>query len=293
MLDSHHDGYLSQGNTIKKSSPFEIKFIELGEKTLTFIQLIILVTIFFITAFVGVVTGSNSLITVPVMLHFGIPPAVAIATNMFGLIFLSIGGVIPFLKTEFLKRKDVPLLTILTLLGSLIGAILVPIVPSKQFPLLISLFLIAITVFSVLSSGENGRSNQNKNPKTISAISKNIAYLLTFILGIYGGFYSGGYVTTLTACYVGLLGMTFIEAVAVTKLLNVFSSLIATVIFIAKGLVDYPLAIILSVTMFSGAYLGGKFALKMNEIFLKRLFITVVIALAIKTFWQWLSSGGG
>ncbi|HIK37259.1 MAG: sulfite exporter TauE/SafE family protein [Geminocystis sp.] len=257
---------------------------------MTFIQLIILVTIFFITAFVGVVTGSNSLITVPVMLQFGIEPAVAIATNMFGLIFLSIGGVIPFLKTGFMRRKDIPLLTTLTLFGSLLGAILVLIVPPKQFPFLISLFLIAITVFSIFnSSGKNHKTY----PKTVSAVSKNIAYLLTFLLGIYGGFYSGGYVTTLTACYVGFLGMTFVEAVAVTKLLNVFSSLIATVVFMVKGLIDYPLAIVLSITMFCGAYLGGKFAIKMNEIFLKKLFITVVIALAIKTFWQWLSSGGG
>ena len=47
--------------------------------------LILLILLFFLTSAVGVVTGSNSLITVPVMFQFGIEPKVAVATNMFGL----------------------------------------------------------------------------------------------------------------------------------------------------------------------------------------------------------------
>ncbi len=54
---------------------------------------------------------------------------------------------------------------------------------------------------------------------------------MTFILGIYGGFFSGGYVTLLTAAYVMLFRMTFVEAIATTKFINIFSSLIATIIF--------------------------------------------------------------
>jgi uncharacterized membrane protein YfcA len=60
-------------------------------------ELIALIIIFFLTSIVGVVTGSNSLITVPAMLTFGIEPRVALARNMFGLTFLSFGGTLPFL----------------------------------------------------------------------------------------------------------------------------------------------------------------------------------------------------
>ncbi|MBA2503938.1 MAG: sulfite exporter TauE/SafE family protein, partial [Pyrinomonadaceae bacterium] len=57
---------------------------------------ILLLLLFFITSIVGVVTGSNSLITVPAMFQAGIDPRVAIATNMFGLTFMSVGGALPF-----------------------------------------------------------------------------------------------------------------------------------------------------------------------------------------------------
>jgi uncharacterized membrane protein YfcA len=53
-------------------------------------KLLSLVLIFFFTSLISVVTGSTSLITVPVMIEFGIDPQVAIATNMMALIFMSL-----------------------------------------------------------------------------------------------------------------------------------------------------------------------------------------------------------
>jgi uncharacterized protein len=58
-------------------------------------KLLILVLIFFLTSLISVVTGSTSLITVPVMIEFGVDPHVAFATNMMALIFMSLGGSLP------------------------------------------------------------------------------------------------------------------------------------------------------------------------------------------------------
>lgn len=49
-------------------------------------------------------------------------------------------------------------------------------------------------------------------------------YAATFLLAIYGGFFSGGYVTMLTAAFVVFFEMTFLQAVATTKVINVFSA---------------------------------------------------------------------
>jgi uncharacterized membrane protein YfcA len=76
--------------------------------------------------------------------------------------------------------------------------------------------------------------------------------------------------------------MTFSEAIAGTKYLNVFSSGIATLVFMWQGLVDYKLGLILAVTMFSAAYIGAGIVTKINNIWLKRIFLAVVIALAIR-----------
>jgi hypothetical protein len=67
-------------------------------------ELVALIVIFFLTSVIGVVTGSNSLITVPAMLAFGIEPRVALATNMFGLMFMSLGGTLPFARFSHVGR---------------------------------------------------------------------------------------------------------------------------------------------------------------------------------------------
>jgi uncharacterized membrane protein YfcA len=81
-------------------------------------------------------------------------------------------------------------------------------------------------------------------------------YVLTFLLGIYGEFFSGGYVTILTAVYVAVFRFTFVEAIATTKLMNVFSSAVATGVFMWHGLVNSRLGLVLGATMFVGALVG-------------------------------------
>ena len=244
---------------------------------------VILIILFFVTSFIGVVTGSNSLITVPAMFQFGIDPKVAVATNMFGLTFMSIGASIPFLRRGTVSlQKTWPLIG-LTLVSSTLGALLAVFMSGGSLKLTISAAMIIVALF-ILFRSDVGL----KVPEAVSTRSMVLTYVLTFGLGVYGGLYSGGYVTMLTTLLVAFFGMTFSEAVASTKVINIFSSLVATAVFMWKGLVDYPLGIILSVTMFIGAYVGAHYAAKMNDKWLRRIFIATVILLAIKTVFDFL-----
>ncbi|HEY9707131.1 MAG TPA: sulfite exporter TauE/SafE family protein [Oculatellaceae cyanobacterium] len=243
------------------------------------IQILNLATVFLLASIISVITGSTSLITVPVMLQFGIEPRTALATNMFALTLMSIGGTIPFIGKGVIDRHRVPLLVFITLVSSILGALLVLVVPSKSMPLIISISMIAVTLFSL--------ANRNAGVVPVVGVPSKIAeiagYTATFVLGIYGGFFSGGYVTLLTAVYVMLFRLTFVQAIATTKLINIFSSLIATLIFIMHGIVDYKLGIILGFTMFIGGIIGGHISLKLSNIWLQRIYLTVVTILAFVT----------
>jgi uncharacterized membrane protein YfcA len=248
--------------------------------------LIILVLVFFITTAIGVVTGGNSLITVPVMFQFGMEPKTAVATNMFGLMFMSIGASIPFLRKGAVDPKKLSPLIALTLVGSALGALLVSWISDKTIPIIVSVAMIAVSIF-ILVKRNAGLSVPSAVADGFSQ-SLAIAYILTFLLGIYGGLYSGGYVTVLTSVFVAFLGMTFSEAVAGTKFINIFSSAIASIVFMWQGLVDYKLGAILAVTMFFGAYIGAHFVTKLNDLWLKRIFLTTVLLLAVKTIFDFI-----
>jgi hypothetical protein len=112
-------------------------------------------------------------------------------------------------------------------------------------------------------------------------------YAATFLLAIYGGFFSGGYVTLLTVAFTVFLGMTFLQAIATTKVINVFSSAVATLVFVYRGVVDLKLGIGLGIVMFLGALLGSRLTLLLSTIWLRRIFIAAVVCLAIKMLIPW------
>ncbi|MBA2338805.1 MAG: sulfite exporter TauE/SafE family protein [Pyrinomonadaceae bacterium] len=248
---------------------------------MTVASLLILLILFFVTSIVGVVTGSNSLITVPAMFQAGIDPRVAIATNMFGLTFMSVGGALPFVGRGVIDRKRLPATILLTIAGSIFGALLVLVVPTATLPLVVSISMLGVALFSALKRDAKTKEavQESSAPRPAFEIA---GYALTLALGIYGGFFSGGYITMLTAAYVWLFRMSFVEAVSTTKVINVFSSLVATLIFMSRGLVDYKLGVSLAVVMFVGAYIGGRVALRMNDKFLRRVFLLTVVLLACK-----------
>jgi hypothetical protein len=248
---------------------------------MTAYALVVLVIVFLLTSVVGVVTGSNSLISVPVMFQFGIEPRVAVATNMFGLVFMAIGGTIPFLRQGKIDAVKLSPFIILTVISSAIGALLVGLISNPGIKLIVSVAMIAVALFTLIR-----RDTGVKPRAAVTGNARLLTFVLVFLLGIYGGLFSGGYVTILTAVCVGIYGMQYSEAVASTKLINVFSSAIATIVFMWQGLVDYKLGIILGLAMFVGAYIGAHYATKLNEIWLRRIFLTTVLLLAIKTLYD-------
>jgi uncharacterized protein len=159
--------------------------------------LVLLIVLFFVTSVIGVVTGSNSLVTVPVMFQFGVEPKVAVATNMFGLTFMNIGATIPFLRRRIIDTRKVTPLIIITLVASAIGAGLVLLITPQNIKLIVSLAMIAVTIFTLVK-----RDAGIEAVAEISTKAKILTFALTFLLGIYGGLYSGGYVTILTAVLV-------------------------------------------------------------------------------------------
>lgn len=257
---------------------------------MTYTEWLILVALFFATSVVGVVTGSNSLITVPVMFQFGIDEKVSIATNMFGLTFMAIGGTIPFLRQGKIDVKKLSPLIVLTIIGSGLGALLVGYITNQSLKLIVSIAMFVVVIFTLFRreksspAYEGGRADGRGG----SLLARPLGLAVAFLLAIYGGLYSGGYVTILTAAFVAFLGMDYAESVGSTKLVNVFSSLVATLVFMWQGLVDYTLGAVLAVTMFVGAYVGAHYASKMNEVWLKRIFLSTVVILAIKTLYDFL-----
>jgi len=220
------------------------------------------------------------------MIQLGIEPHIAVATNMLALIFLSAGGFTSFWKTAMVLRRELPLMTTLTVGGSVVGALLLTKVPIRFLQVVIAFAMIAVAVFSVVKRD----IGMTRNQTPILMRRAFVGYVLTLALAVYGGFFSGGYVTMLTAVFAVFFHMTFVESIAATKLMNLFSSVVAVSIFARRGIVDWKLGLILGAAMFLGGLSGGMIALKMNVAWLRRVFIIAVLALAARMLFVALSA---
>jgi uncharacterized membrane protein YfcA len=145
-----------------------------------------LALIFVVTSAISVFTGSTSLITAPAMLQFHIEPRTALATSMFALTFMSVGGAFPFLRGQAVDRGRLPLLTALTLAGSAMGAFLLLLIPTHSVTIIVSAAMIGVAIV-LLIYRKSGMQDGSLAP---SAQAEFLGYVLTFLLGIYGGFFS-------------------------------------------------------------------------------------------------------
>lgn len=240
--------------------------------------LIVCLLSFFVSIF-SISVGGTSLITVPALISLGMISKNAVATNMFALIFLSMSGAIGFRKeTRIPYHKMIAFFSILTICGSVVGANLILAIEKDILKKVIAI-MICIIVSSFFLKKDLGIQERNEK---ISKIALGSGALLIFILGIYGGFFSGGYVTLLSYVLILIFGFNFLQVAFITKIFNIFSSLVACAFFYYHGLIDFSVGIPLAFSMSIGAFLGAKLALAKGNLWVRNIFIIAVILLAIK-----------
>jgi len=233
-----------------------------------------------ISLVVGIITvsvGGTALITVPALIWLGMAPKEAIATNMFALIFLSISGAVGFRRqVNPTCYKMIALFSVLTICGSFIGANLVVAINENILKRVIAIIMCVVAGSFLVKKDLGIQEGKTSKLKLLAAV------LLIFILGIYGGFFSGGYVTLLSYVLILSLGFNFLQAAFITKVFNIFSSLTACALFHHHGLINFSVGLPLGVSMYSGAFLGAKLAVAKGNLWVRNLFIVAVIVLAIK-----------
>ena len=79
-----------------------------------------------------------------------------------------------------------------------------------------------------------------------------------------------------------LLGLGFTKAVATAKPVVLLVNIIALSIFISKGLVDFSIGIPLLIASIIGSVIGSEISVKVGNIWVRRVFIVIVLALALK-----------
>ncbi|MEU5690485.1 TSUP family transporter [Actinosynnema sp. NPDC020468] len=106
------------------------------------------------------------------------------------------------------------------------------------------------------------------------------------VIGFYDGLAGPGTGAFLVFLLVGLVGFAFLRASATAKVVNVATNCGALLYFVPAGKVLWGLGAVLAVCNLAGAVFGARLAVRKGSAFVRRVFLTVVVALVVSLGWK-------
>ena len=206
--------------------------------------------------FVGSISSSGGLISVPLMLAIGLPANVAVGTNRFAAVGMLTAAVPRYLKGGKVRKSFLIYLIPVALVGGVIGSQILVSLDLDQFrQYLGGVFLFMLPTLFI--SREFGK----KRRKT--SVTKKALGLLTYVgIMIYAGLVGAGVGIFIALSFTYFFGLTYTEAIATNMVAWLILSTVLAVIFAYEGIINYTVGVPLMAGMFVGGELGSKFAIE-------------------------------
>ena len=229
-----------------------------------------------LAAAIGATVGGGGVLSVPFLMFVGLPPHVAIATNRFGSVGVSVGALAKFAREQKIVWKYVVPLSLIAVMGGYIGARILLTVDEKLLSRLIGFILLALLPILFLRR-ELGVSRTH-----VTRLKEILGYAIYFLISLWGGFFAAGSGIFNRYAWTHFFGMTMTEVAATGKIPWLLTSLVVLVTFIRAGVVHYPYGITLFAGMLAGGYAGAHIAVKKGDFWVKRAFAVFVVVSAIQ-----------
>ena len=242
---------------------------------------LILVTGVF-AGFLNTVAGGGSLLTVPVLIFLRLPTAMANGTNRVAVFVQNASGIMGFRRKGVSDFGYSTLLTLPALVGALIGAVMANQISDDIFKRIfggIMIVVLLLTLFNPTKKLEGGTEN-------LSLLRKIIGMLVFFFVGIYGGFIQAGAGFLIIAALTLTNGFDLVRTNAIKVFVVFFYTVIALIVFIKNGNVNWSLGLTLAVGNATGAWIGSHWAVTKGDKWIRVVLVVAVLAFAIKLFWQ-------
>jgi uncharacterized protein len=235
--------------------------------------------------FMNSIVGSGTLISFPTLVGVGFDQITANATNNIGIFPGSASASYGYRKELIGQRKRLLTLGPASMMGAVIGALLVFKLPPKAFKVIVP-FLILFGVILVLLQptimkrvkARRAGSVQHHAPERISPL----LWIAVMLTGIYGGYFGAAQGVIL----IGIMGsMIEDDLVRINATKNVLSTIVGAVaglVFIFKTHVSWPAIAIVATGSIAGGLIGSRIGRKIPPNVLRGIVATIGLIAAIK-----------
>lgn len=230
-----------------------------------------------VAGFINTLAGSGSLITLPVLIYFGLPATVANGTNRLGVLLQSGLATESFRRQGVLDGRGGLMLALPAIVGSVLGAQIAVNLNETLMRQAIGVLMLVMLVVLLVEPKRwlQGRSEQaGKNPSLLQMA-------IFFAIGIYGGFLQAGVGIFLLAGLVLSAGYDLVRANAIKSLIVAVFTVAALVVFIRNGQVNWGMGLLLAIGNGLGGLIAARTAVKRGAPFVRWLVIVVVVVSAV------------
>ena len=225
----------------------------------------------------NVTAGGGSSLTLPSLIFLGLDSATANGTNRIAILLQNVSAVYSF-KQENYKQFDISLkLSLLTLPGSIIGALLAIKIGDELFQKILAVVMIGIIITMIIPTKK--KVEENKSNK----ISWQ-TYLAMIFVGFYGGFIQVGvgFILMASLKYLMKLNLVYINMHKVFIVL--IYTIPALIVFIVSKNINWFMGIGLAAGNMIGGWWGAKLSVKKGEKFIRMFLMAAIFVIALKLF---------
>lgn len=242
----------------------------------------------FLAGAINTLSGNGSAITLTILMEvLGLPADVANGTNRVGVLGNGLAATYGFYRNGRFevsegRKKDMYRIVVITTVGAIIGVYLSLVTSNAVyrdiFRYLLIVMLLVILVepkrWLIVREGEK-------------YVSRWLSIPIFFALGIYGGFIQMGMGVFFLAVMVLVAHYDIIQGNVVKAIVVTIYTLLAVGIFAWRGLIDWPIGLLMAAGQMLGGYLTAAYASRHPKagLYTYRLLVVVIIAAIIKAFW--------
>ena len=213
------------------------------------------------------------MVTVPELMLLGMPADHANGTNRLGLLQQSLTGIGGVSRSHMLDKGAVLPMVLPTISGAAVGALSTTwLHPEVLKPVLLG-SMIAISVIMLIlpeipapQAGVRVRSLRERP----------LGFLMLFGVGVYGGFVQAGVGFVLIAALAGGLRYDLVRTNALKVVCTALPSIASLAVFVSTNRVEWVSGRLLAIGMTAGAFLSVRFALNVDQRFIKWVLLLMV-----------------
>lgn len=229
------------------------------------------------------IAGGGTLVSFPVLVWAGRNPVMANATNTVALLPASLAGALGFRRELARSGRWIRLLTVPSLAGGVLGAVLLLRTPERLFAQTVPYLILAATLLmagqEIFTRGlATGAREEQATPAGLRPYA---ALLFQTAVGIYGGYFGAG-IGILMLAALGVLGLSDIHQMnGIKNLLAILINGVAAAYFVFSGAVLWNDVMIMAAGSLIGGFMGARLARFLGRTFVRRFVIVVGLTMAL------------